>query len=215
MKENKINEWERYLNAEASVEEKAKIELKLETDPTYKEHLLAFMLMRDSLAVLGHEAAIEAEVNQLGEHYRKKETQYDRGPQDPTLFGALFRKSTKRELWTVLGGVACVILVGCWLLIPDKPTYAKIEMDDKKGLGVYGDDDSLAVAFYSSNKGFWRWEAEYEWPNDTLKLYKLDPKTPWQVSPTYDPNTYLLHGGGQSYRIIKGKNYATALKPDK
>ncbi|RDB07513.1 hypothetical protein [Runella aurantiaca] len=208
-----MNETEKivdYLNGILSDSESSEIEKRMSEEEAFRKKVLAQMLLQKSLQHLmeeerGYQTDFDKTITQMSQETTRPGT-YNSRPKGNFIIN-IFLPS-----FAVAGMLIFLIF---YAVSSPEPTYAKFEIDYGKGLGAYGDEDSLVVAFYGSNKGFWRWEAEYEWPNDTLKLYKLDPNIPWKVSPTYDPKTYLLRGDGKSYRIIKERNYVTALKPDK
>ncbi len=212
MTENDINAWQRYLSGTSSEEEKKNIESRLEAEPLYKEQLLAFMLVQDSLAVLGHEAAIEAELDQKRKAYREEELHYERRKEERTPFEAVFGKITKRNLWTVLGGVACVLVIvmATWLW-PNEPTIARVKVQ-QEGMSFYG-NDSLTLAFYKQNGFFGNAETEYKWEGDTLKLYNLEPTTGWEIKAIEEKNTYLLYSKNVRYKIKEGQLTPTQLLP--
>ncbi|MDF7817672.1 hypothetical protein P1X15_08695 [Runella sp. MFBS21] len=212
MNENDVNAWQRYLSGTSSEEEKKTIESRLEAEPLYKDQLLAFMLVQDSLAVLGHEAAIEAELDQKRKAYREEELHYERRKEEHTPFEAVFEKITKRNLWTVLGGVACVlVIVVSTLWWPNEPTIARIKVQ-QEGISFY-EKDSLTLAFYKRNGLFGNSKPEYQWQGDTLKLYALEPTAGWEIRAIEEKNTYLLYSKNVKYKIKEGQLTPTQLLP--
>ncbi|MCF0074998.1 hypothetical protein LZD49_31225 [Dyadobacter sp. CY261] len=219
MDERDIDGWENYLKGTISEEEREQIESRLASDPRYKDQLLAFMLLSEGLVALGHSDAVESEVNALLQKADRQQKLNTRQRQFPTLFGALFYERTRTELRAVLGLAMLVVLIGFyWLLLqPGPPDYMNVEYSKDPNSSFSEDDaeaitgDSVTVAFSDENKVFWHFGPAYEWPGDTLKLYKISPQKSWYILPSSQHGIYLLNSGTRVYEIRKGQKSVTAL----